>query len=46
MHQEYERLVTDYDNIYQQERKAEKFGIISKTKVQQVDKTDCNCDEI
>lgn len=31
MHQEYERLVTDYDNHYQKERKAEKFGIISKS---------------
>lgn len=49
MYQEYERLVTDYDNIYQKERTAERFGINEDYKAKQntqIHETNCGCDDI
>ncbi|MFQ3574628.1 MAG: methylglyoxal synthase [Thermodesulfovibrionales bacterium] len=46
MHQEYERLVTDYDNIYLKERTTEKFGIDNEYLNKEIHEANCGCDDI
>ncbi|MCX8070527.1 MAG: hypothetical protein N2738_08495, partial [Thermodesulfovibrionales bacterium] len=45
MHQEYERLVTDYDNLYQKARTSEQFGIKNQQIVKENEVVEDCCKE-